>query len=281
MSFILDALKKSERERRQDAKPSIARIPDAVPSRRTPAWAIGTIAALGFGVVALGGAWVHAVMTAAPQAGPSAADSGNGGRTAETSAQTRIEAVSLPASPPSGSTLAAAANERGSSAEQGIGEPVGGDANSADAPSAGAAFDSPSMSRVASPDRVAAASGETHGTVSSRLDARTARSSLREAASAASGAPRTARPAESQQPALPALEPSPASYSSTAPSLGLPELNLELLAYSDRAAERFVFINGTRYVEGDTLPGGARVIAINSRGAVLLAAGRQLQLDQH
>jgi hypothetical protein len=68
-------------------------------------------------------------------------------------------------------------------------------------------------------------------------------------------------------------------YHSVAASLDLPPLTLELLAYADDPAKQFVFIDGARYATGDRLPGGARVIAINARGAVLLVNGRQLQLE--
>lgn len=57
MSFILDALRKSESERHQDARPSITRIPETIPARGLPPWALGTIAALALGVVVLAGAF--------------------------------------------------------------------------------------------------------------------------------------------------------------------------------------------------------------------------------
>src|SRR5690606_7955090 len=79
---------------------------------------------------------------------------------------------------------------------------------------------------------------------------------------------------------LPAVDPMPEPYHAVAPSLGLPELTLQLLAYDENdPSQQFAFINGARYMAGDTLPGDIRVIAINRRGAVLLARGRQLQLE--
>lgn len=57
MSFILDALRKSEDERRRDSVPGISRAPVAVPRTRLPHWALGVMAALGVCVLALGAAW--------------------------------------------------------------------------------------------------------------------------------------------------------------------------------------------------------------------------------
>lgn len=257
MSFILDALRKSERERRQEAEPSIARIPDAVPSRSTPTWAIATIAALGVGVVALGAAWIHALVTApvGPAAPVGAAGPG------EPSA-TRVEPVSLPPARQPATTAAAAAAPRS--------DDRGGPPAPAGAPRGGE--DRPSLEDLAQsyrePDaRPASAGAPSRG--------------LRDAVSTSAARPAAAREPEPDRRPLPPPDPAPASYASMAPSLGLPKLELEILAYADEPAQRFVFINGRRYREGDSLPGGMRVISINPRGAVLLANGRQLQLDQH
>ena len=74
MSFILDALRKSEDERRREAVPGISRAPMAVPQDRLPRWALGVMAALAVCVLALGAArWlsprpVEVPETAAPAA---------------------------------------------------------------------------------------------------------------------------------------------------------------------------------------------------------------------
>jgi len=258
VSFILDALRKSERERRQDAAPGIARIPDAVPPRTTPTWAIATIAALGVGVVVLGGAWIHALITA-----PAGTAAHVGGTRLDEPQATRVEAVSLPPAPEP--SAAASASNAAARAD---------DRSHAGAPAAeprGAAGGS-SLETLAQPhrepdSRPASAGSPPRG--------------LRDAVSTPSARQAPAREPGPGRASLPPLDPAPASYVSTAPSLGLPKLDLEILAYADEPAQRFVFINGRRYREGDSLPGGLRVISINPRGAVLLANGRQLQLDQH
>ena len=57
MSFILDALRKSEHERQRAAMPGIAQVPFGLPRREMPAWAIAVIVALAIAVLVLGGAW--------------------------------------------------------------------------------------------------------------------------------------------------------------------------------------------------------------------------------
>jgi general secretion pathway protein B len=60
----------------------------------------------------------------------------------------------------------------------------------------------------------------------------------------------------------------------------VPPLHLELHAYSERPAERFVFINGRKYVEGETLAEGPRLVAIQRTGVVLSQQGRRFLLTQ-
>ena len=57
MSFILDALRKSETERQQSAVPSISDVPAVVHRTRVPTWTVGIIAALSAGILFLGWAW--------------------------------------------------------------------------------------------------------------------------------------------------------------------------------------------------------------------------------
>lgn len=59
MSFILDALRKSENERQLSEVPSISDVPAAVHSTRLPTWAVASIAALSATILLLGWAWWH------------------------------------------------------------------------------------------------------------------------------------------------------------------------------------------------------------------------------
>jgi general secretion pathway protein B len=57
VSFILDALRKSENERQRGAVPGIVHVPFATPRQRLPTWALAVIVMLGASVVVLGGSW--------------------------------------------------------------------------------------------------------------------------------------------------------------------------------------------------------------------------------
>jgi general secretion pathway protein B len=57
VSFILDALRKSEHERQRSALPSLAHVPVAPPPAQMPRWAVFVIAGLAAAVLVLGGAW--------------------------------------------------------------------------------------------------------------------------------------------------------------------------------------------------------------------------------
>ena len=57
MSFILDALRKSEHERQRSTVPGLAHVPLATAPQPLPRWAVAAIAALGIAVLVLAGAW--------------------------------------------------------------------------------------------------------------------------------------------------------------------------------------------------------------------------------
>ena len=60
--------------------------------------------------------------------------------------------------------------------------------------------------------------------------------------------------------------------------LGVPPLTLELHAYSNSPSERFVFINGRKYREGERLAEGPEVVAIEPDGVVLSQQGQRFML---
>ncbi len=73
MSFILDALKKSESDRQRQSSPALFEVKVAAPRRKFPAWAVGLAVLLGVNVVVL--AWVLMRQPAsAPAADAAAAD---------------------------------------------------------------------------------------------------------------------------------------------------------------------------------------------------------------
>lgn len=65
-----------------------------------------------------------------------------------------------------------------------------------------------------------------------------------------------------------------------APDKQLPQLRLDLHAYADQAADRWVMVNMHKLKEGDSLPEGVRVERITPDGAVLSWHGQQFLLTR-
>ena len=60
----------------------------------------------------------------------------------------------------------------------------------------------------------------------------------------------------------------------------LPELRLELHVWSNKPQERFVFVNGRRYREGETTAEGATLEEITRDGVVMSAGGNRFLLSR-
>jgi general secretion pathway protein B len=213
MSFILDALRKSEHERQRAAMPGIVQVPFGLPRRHMPAWPIVVIVVLAVAVLALGGAWWRsATREPAPEA--------------DTAARSEIPLTLPPATVAVPPTPIYSAPPVSPSGVENASEPP-----------------------VATP-------------ATPRDDV---------ASVAASGDADTPEPA-AEETTLPSAE------ALAAQGVAVPALRLELHAYSPRPADRFVFINGAKYVEGARLPEGPRVTAIAPNGAVLTYLGYRFLL---
>ena len=211
MSFILDALRKSETERQKAQVPGIADAPLVVHRKHMPRWAVGLIACLSACLAILGWFWLR--------------DAGTGDMAVSATRITgeTATAPALPASPEAATT----------SESFPIGEvrDLAGEASQGQVAPSTAGSESPPAS------------------------------------------PATAAPAVVAAPML-----TLAQYRASGGAL--PELNLELHVYSTTAAERFVFINSSKYVEGQTLAEGPRLDAITEDGAILIHQGRSLLLPR-
>ena len=73
MSFILDALRKSEHERQRTAAPGIANVPFGAPRKVLPLWAVTLMVVLALAVLGLGGAWLRSEWSAGARQARSAA----------------------------------------------------------------------------------------------------------------------------------------------------------------------------------------------------------------
>lgn len=227
MSFILDALRKSEHERQRAAMPGIAQVPFSLPRRQMPAWPLVVIIVLALAVIALGAAWWRSTRPDAVVAsdGPPAP--------ARTEIPLPLPPVEV-AVPPTPVYSAPPAPQRAP-------EPAAPSANGPQ-PAAPA----PAQSRESAAEAVAS-------------DAGTAPASAAETPAA-------------QQPTLPSAE------ALSAQGVAVPRLRLELHAYSPTPADRFVFINGAKYVEGARIAEGPRIVSIEPNGAVLTYLGHRFRL---
>ena len=227
MSFILDALRKSETERQKAQVPGIGDAPMVVHQKHVPRWTVGLIACLSAGLVVLGWFWLRDAGTGTDR-GVAASSTQTATGVAASSSQA-LPDTTTPATPPA-SPLAA-------------------------------------MGSVSFP------LGEVRD-----LSEEARQSAVAPAAAGVGNAPSPAvtTPAAPEVLAVPML--TLAQYRATGGAL--PELNLELHVYSPTAAERFVFINSSKYVEGETLAEGPRLGAITQDGAILVHEGRSLLLPR-
>jgi general secretion pathway protein B len=217
VSFILDALRKSEHERQRSALPGLSQVPQAAPVAHLPRWALVVIGALAVAVLALGGAWWQSTRAPAETAARSAP-----------TVQRNVELPPAPTPPAAESRPPAPTRTAPSTLSQ-----------PSQTALAAAATPSPEADREASEPNFTA----------------------------------TSRP---QQTADTATLPSAAALA--AQGVSLPPLRLELHAFSDQPRDRFVFINGRKYVEGERLIEGPQVVSIEPRGAVLSQAGQRFRL---
>lgn len=258
MSFILDALRKSETERRKAQVPGIGDTPLVVHEQHVPRWAVGVIAGLIVCLLTLGGFWLRD-RGANPDAVGEAASASLRPATPAAGAMPPA-APSTPTSAPS----AAAADSMAFSAGSTTPIPL--------AP--GEVRDLSAEARQATPGsnrpRGVTADGIPPGDMAADAAGRAA------AAAPTATTPAATTFAVSEIPAAPTL--TLAQY--RASGSALPELHLELHVYSPAAAERFVFINSSKYVEGQTLAEGPRLSAITQQGAVLIHQGQRLLLPR-
>jgi general secretion pathway protein B len=249
MSFILDALKKSESDRQRQASPALFEVKVATPRRRFPVWAIGLAVLLGVNFVAL--AWVllrqesapdnastpPTAAAPAPAAAPMAAQTTQPGMVTVPATVTLPTTVNIPISSAPSVTV------------------------SSGVPEAGVVGPSHAPPLVEDPLL------EGHApAVPPDYDARDYRPAMTAEQAGAIAAARRNGSVPSRDEVL-------------AQGNELPQLRLDLHVYAGNPAERFVFINMRKLKEGESLPEGVRVDQITPTGALLSYRGRQFTLD--
>jgi general secretion pathway protein B len=248
MSFILDALKKSESDRQRQSGPALFEVRVAPPRTRLPPWAIAValLLLLNLGVVM----WMllrHQAHGGSPGATPTAAGAHTAGAAAGAAAQ------DAPASTPALAERAPAVPVVATGAAAGaVASPQASPGASSPPPAP-----VPSAAPTAAPGAVAP-NAEDYAPAE-EPSAPTLGSHVRRGT--ASGVP---------------------LYQdlSTTPGAQLPQLRLDLHVFAAHPEDRFVMINMHRLREGDTLPEGVRVDSITPEGAVLSFNGSKFLLPR-
>jgi general secretion pathway protein B len=238
MSFILDALKKAEAERQRQTGPTLLEVRVTQPRRRFPLWIIIIGALLLINIVLLG---LFALRH--PQA----------------SSATASEVAPAPAAAPTPTPAPAPAPALATPAVSAVASPA---APPAAAPAAVPAVAAPAE-MPASADR--SGGGAVNRGAGADADAGSDNPADFEPAVPASGTAAT-RGQHAEPPSLSDI------------GGNLPDLRLDLHVYAARPADRYALINMHRVHEGDVLPEGPRVLAIDRDGVELSYRGTEFML---
>jgi len=274
MSFILDALKKSESDRQRQSGPALFEVKVAAPRTRLPLWAIAIalLLAVNLGIV------VRMMLRHADGGGAPATVAGNVTGTTPPVAPPPVLPASAPASPPP----AFAANAPAAAPQT--------------APAAVAAPPSgatPPAATNPGPGAGPAAGGTAPGAATTGVGAAGAAG----AAAAAAGAAAASGTAANPEDYAPAEEPAPTGtglgghvrrgtaagvplYQEAAATAQIPQLRLDLHVFAAAPQDRFVMINMHKLHEGDSLPEGVHVESITPEGAVLSYNGSKFLLPR-
>jgi general secretion pathway protein B len=244
MSFILDALKKSETDRQRQSMPALFEVKVAAPRRRFPLWAVGLAVLFGVNLLAL--LWVllrpaspsteAPAIASVPAAAPNTPAAAPPGMITVPATVTIPTTVNIPASSAPSVTM-------------GAGEPDAGVVAPSNAPPL---VEEPLLAR-----------GEP--TVPPDYDASDYAPAITPTQASGAAARRSG--------AVPSYD------EALAQGMRLPEMRLDMHVYADNPADRFVFINMRKLREGETLPEGVRVDRITPRGTELSYQGRRFTLE--
>lgn len=282
MSFILDALRKSEHARQQTTGPGFAEIPIAANRPRTNIWAIAAIALLlvnlvGAGVLLLRRAHkeeaASAPASSAAVTTPAAAPA-QAATPATTPSATTPASASPPVAPaPSGPALASAPAQsttvaRTDPGRNPLAEEVGAGVDPTLAASASAVPGGPPVVTSTRPTGTRHKGSVVYAPIPEASEPQYAPPPGEAAPSAA---PRDARPATQSLPNADELTARGA----------VPALHLDLHVYSPAPSQRFVFVNSHKYREGEALQEGPVVEQITPDGAVLSFHGTRFKLTSN
>ena len=244
MSFILDALKKSETDRQRQSGPALFEVKVAPRRVGLPSWAIalGVLLAVNLVIVM----WMLLRHPSAPAEAPAAA-------------APTVAPASVPANVPAPAAVAPAPAQAQGTVVQ------------APPPASGA---TPPAAPLTVPTPVANAAQAQGLPPAAAPAAETNPEDLAPAAEPAPGMGSHVKRGTAEGVPL---------YSDAAlvPGTHIPPLRLDLHVYAARPEERFVMINMKKLREGDSLPEGVRVEAITPEGAVLSYSGSRFLLPNN
>jgi general secretion pathway protein B len=240
MSFILDALKKSERERKRQQQPTVVEVAYGQRTRRQPVWLLVVVALLVINCVLLVLMWWRSSNAPAPVT-PVATTA----PAATTDASSAKKAASVSSYPSEVRPLLDEASEPEAAEE-----------------AATPAYEAP----PSGPPLVRPKTDLDRAVAQQELQANSARmESL--ARSTVGGGTNPARTTADNVPTLESLGGSGA--------LGLATLRLDVHVYSSAASERFAFINSHKYQEGQVLAEGPTLEKITQDGVILNHRGQR------
>jgi general secretion pathway protein B len=243
MSFILDALKKSETDRQRQSAPALFEVKVAAPRRRFPLWALGLGVLLGINMLVLMWVLLRSPSAEAPRVASGSTGGASGPAIAPPGTGTVPSTVTIPTT--------ATYIPSNSAAQATIGS------NNPDAGVVG-----PSHAPPLAEEPLLSGS---EPSVPPDYDANDYAPAVTVAQANAAAEQRAGQV--------------PSKDEVLARGTQLPDLRLDLHSYGIDPAERFVFINMRKLREGESLPDGVRVEKITQRGVELSYRGTRFSLD--
>jgi len=241
MSFILDALKKSESDRQRQSGPALFEVKVAPPRSGLPGWALAIVALLVVNLGIVG--WVLLRHPAAHAAEGAAAP-----------AAAATSPAPVPMAPAAPSTLAAAPAQAplaaSATAAPGSAPPASGAAGATPPPAAAPGAAPAGTAEGPNPEDYAPATEPAPGSLDGRVRRGTA-----------SGVPLY-------------------QDAAATPGVQIPQLKLDLHVYADHPQERFVMVNMHKLREGDSTPEGVRVESITPDGVIMSYNGSRFMLPR-
>jgi general secretion pathway protein B len=266
MSFILDALKKSENDRQRQSGPALFEVRVAPPRSKFPLLAVVIVSLLVVNVAVVG--WVMTRKSAVAAVPPAPATAA----AAPVTTQPAITAQPPPAPGPSAPAYAPqGAQQPGTSQLAYNGAPPAAGASGANAPSA--------PSNGYPPPATSSPSASAQSREPSLTDQAPAPQErlnpddyapARDTPPPGTGAGRVIRSTDAGLP----------TYEEAATRTSIPPLHMDLHSYAADPTKRFVLINMKRLYEGQSLPEGPKVERITNESAIMSYNGTQFILER-